>query len=193
MADAADVPVVDDGPGPAPVSARELFFTFVRISMQSFGGSLSIIERTIVVDKRWLTAREFLGVYGVSQVLPGPSGISFCVLLCDRFHGFRGAVAGLAGYLLAPAAIVIAVVSLFQHYEHVPQVQGAVHGMGAAAAGLIIATAARLARSLRGQAVGIVVATLSFIAVGLAHVPVGQVVLTIGLLSVLWAWFRQGP
>jgi chromate transporter len=175
-----------------PRSARELLFAFMWISMQSFGGALAVMERTVVRDKRWLGAKEFLGLYAVSQVLPGPTGISFCVLLGDRFFGLRGAVATLAGFLLLPAAVVISIASVFQQFQHVPQVQGALHGMGAASAGLIISTAARMSRTLRGQRIGVAVALLSFVAVAFGRLPVGTVVLTLGVASVAWAWRSLG-
>ena len=179
-------------PGVAPRSPAQLFLVFAWISMQSFGGALSFIERTVVREKRWLSAKEFLGLYAVSQVLPGPTGISFCVLLGDRFFGVRGAVATLAGFLMLPSVVVIGVASLFQQFQHVPQVQGALHGMGAAAVGLIVSTAFRMARTLRGNRAGIVVTLASFAAVGLARWPVSTVLLTIGLVSVAWAWRRGG-
>jgi len=175
-----------------PRSPGEMFLAFAWISMHAFGGALSFMERTVVRDKRWLSAKEFLGLYAIGQVLPGPTGISFCVLLGDRFFGFRGAVATLGGFLLVPSVIVIAIASVFQQYQHVPQVQGALHGMGAAAVGLIITTALRMGRTLRGQRVGVVVAALSFAAVGLARLPVSTVVLTLGVLSVMWAWRSLG-
>jgi chromate transporter len=175
-----------------PGSPGEMFLAFAWISMQAFGGALAFIERTVVRDKRWLSAKEFLGLYAVSQVLPGPTGISFCVLLGDRFFGFRGAVATLAGFMLLPAVIVVAIASVFQQFQHVPQVQGALHGMGAAAVGLIVTTAVRMSRTLRGQRVGIVIAVLSFGAVALARLPVSTVVLTLGVLSVVWAWRSLG-
>jgi chromate transporter len=175
-----------------PRSPGELFVAFALISLQAFGGALAFIERTVVRQKRWLSAQEFLGLYAVSQVLPGPTGISFCVLLGDRFFGLRGAVATVGGFLLVPSVIVIGVTSVFQHYQHVPQVQGALHGMGAASVGLIVTTAMRMGRTLKGQRVGIVVAALSFAAVGLGRLPVGTVVLTLGVLSVLWAWRSLG-
>jgi chromate transporter len=175
-----------------PRSPGELFVAFALISLQAFGGALAFIERTVVRQKRWLSAQEFLGLYAVSQVLPGPTGISFCVLLGDRFFGMRGAVATVGGFLLVPSVIVIGVTSLFQHFQHVPQVQGALHGMGAASVGLIVTTAMRMGRTLKGQRVGIVVAALSFSAVALARVPVSTVVLALGVLSVLWAWRSLG-
>jgi chromate transporter len=175
-----------------PRSPGELFAAFALISLQAFGGALALIERTIVHKKRWLGPKEFLGLYAVSQVLPGPTGISFCVMLGDRFFGLRGAIAALSGFLLVPSFIVIAIASVFQQFQHVPQVQGALHGMGAAAVGLIITTALRMGRTLRGNRAGMVVAALSFGSVGLARLPVGTVVLSLGVLSVMWAWRSLG-
>jgi chromate transporter len=179
--------------GRTPRSPVELFLAFALLSIQSFGGALSFMERTVVRDKRWLSAKEFLGLYGISQVLPGPSGISFCVLLGDRFFGLRGAIATLAGFLLLPAFIVIGLASVFQHFQHVSQVQGALHGMGAAAAGLIVSTALRMARTLRGNRIGIAVAIVVFLAVAIARLPVSTVVLTIGVASVALAWRGRRP
>ena len=173
---------------PAPRSATELFVTYAVISMQSFGGALAIVERTIVRKKRWLDAKEFVGVYAISQVLPGPTGISLCVLLGDRFFGLRGAAAALAGFMLLPAVGVIAIAALFQQYQQVPWVQGALHGMGAASVGLIVHTALHMSRTLRGQRIGIGVALLAFVAVSFGQLPVSTVVLSLGVASVAWAW-----
>ena len=173
-----------------PRSPTELFLAFSALSLQAFGGALAFMERTVVQKKRWLSAHDFLGLYGISQVLPGPTGISFCVLLGDRFFGLRGAAAALAGFLLPPAVVVLSLAALFQQFQHLAWVQGALHGMGAASVGAIIHTAARMARTLRGQRVGVAVALLAFCAVGLARVPVAAVVSTLGIASVAWAWHR---
>ena len=173
-----------------PRSAFELFATFAGISLQSFGGALAFIERTVVRDKRWLDAREFVGLFAICQVLPGPTGVSFCVLLGDRFFGWRGALAALAGFLVVPSVLVVGIAALFLQYQQVAMVQGALHGMGAASVGLFVHTAARMSRTLRGERVAIVVALASFAAVGLLRAPVGSVVLTLGVASVAWAWFR---
>lgn len=176
----------------APRSPGELFLTYSGISLQAFGGALAFTERALVHKKRWFTPKDFLGLYAISQVLPGPTGVSFCVLVGDRFFGLRGATAALTGFLLPPAFIVLALAALFQHFNHLPAVQGALHGMGAAAVALIIHTAARMSRALRGERVGIAVALASFCAVGLAGLSVRTVLLTLGLASVAWAWHRLG-
>jgi chromate transporter len=186
------VPDEFSGAPPRPHSAWELFTTFTGITLQAFGGALAHIERVVVQKKRWLTPQEFLGLYAISQVLPGPTGIGFCVLLGDRFFGLRGAAAALGGFILVPAVGVLSLAALFQHYQHLPWLQGALHGMGAASVGLVIHTAARMSRSLRGELVGIGVAGLSFAAVGLLRLPVSMVMLSIGVASVAWAWHLIG-
>lgn len=188
------LPVVDDGQHGTvtPRSPGELFRAFAGLSLQSFGGAVAHVERTVVRRKRWLSGAEFLGLYGMSQALPGPTGISFCVLLGDRFFGLRGAIATVGGFLLLPAVIVLAITSLFQQYQHLPQVQGALHGMAAAVVGVIAWTPLRLARNLRGQHAAIAAVVLTFAAVGLARLPVAWVMLSVGVLSVCWAWRRLG-
>jgi chromate transporter len=175
-----------------PRSPGELFLAFAGLSLQAFGGAVAHIVRTVVRRKRWLTGEEFLGLYGISQVLPGPTGISFCVLFGHRLFGLRGALATVGGFLLLPAVIVLAIASLFQQYHHLPQVQGARHGMGAAAVGVIASAALRLGRNLRGNRTGIFVALVAFAFVGLARLPVAWLVMSVGVLSVLWAWRSLG-
>ena len=176
-----------------PRSCWELFCAFTQIAVQSFGGALAMMERVIVQQRRWMTPQDFLGVYAISQVMPGPTGISFCVLLGDRHFGLRGAAAALAGFVGVPAAIVLVVVALFSHFQHLPWVQGALHGMGAASVGLIVHTALRMARTLQGQRIAILIALGAFGAVAFAHWPVSTVVLSFGVGSVLWAWRGLGP
>jgi chromate transporter len=171
-----------------PASPWELFTTFTAITLQAFGGALAHIERAVVQKKRWLSAEEFLGLFAISQALPGPTGISFCVLLGDRYFGLRGAAAALAGFILVPAVGVLLLAALFQHFQQLPGLQGALHGMGAASVGLITVTAVRMSRSLRGERLGMVVAVLTFVAVALLQLPVSAVMLTLGVASVAWAW-----
>ncbi len=172
----------------APASPWELFTTFTAITLQAFGGALAHIERAVVQRKRWLTAEEFLGLFAISQALPGPTGISFCVLLGDRYFGLRGAAAALAGFILVPSVVVLLLAALFQHFQQLPWLQGALHGMGGASVGLVIVTAVRMSRSLRGDRLGMGVAALTFVAVALLQVPVSLVMLTLGVASVAWAW-----
>ena len=57
----------------------ELFYTFLKIGLFSFGGGygmLSVIQSEVVSRHGWLTAAEFTDIVAVSQMTPGPIGIN---------------------------------------------------------------------------------------------------------------------
>lgn len=57
----------------------ELFYTFLKIGMFSFGGGygmLSVIQGEVVTRHGWLSAQEFTDIVAVSQMTPGPIGIN---------------------------------------------------------------------------------------------------------------------
>jgi chromate transporter len=159
--------------------------TFAAIALQGFGGVLTIIQREIVEKRRWLTPKEFTEDWAVSQILPGGNVVNLCIILGNRYYGWRGAVVALSGILLPP---------LFNHYVELPQVAGAVRGMGAAAAGLIGAASIKMLAGLKrnelGRAACVALVALTFIAVGLLRWPLVNVVLGLGVPALIYAWFK---
>lgn len=57
----------------------QLFYTFFKIGLFSFGGGygmLSVIQGEVVTKHAWLTATEFTDIVAISQMTPGPIGIN---------------------------------------------------------------------------------------------------------------------
>ena len=73
-------------------------------------------------------------------------------------------------------------------------VAGALRGMGAVAAGLVLVTALKLIGTLRGNRMGLlacgVIAAVTFAAIALARVPLVWVILCLGPLVCAFAWWR---
>jgi chromate transporter len=112
----------------------------------------------------------------------------------DRFFGWRGAFAALAGMMAVPLVIVLSVTTLYAHYALLPAVAGALKGMGAVAAGLIVGTALKLAPALRVNPMGlstcVAFALLSFLGVATLRWPLVWVLLALGAIAVALAWRR---
>jgi chromate transporter len=183
----------DEATAPArPASLAELFVAFTLLALQGFGGVLAVAQRVLVEQRRWLTKTEFVELLALAQVLPGPNVCNLALMIGDRYFGLRGALTALAGMMLLPLMIVIALTITYAHFAHVPQVAGALRGMGAVAAGLIIGTAFRLAGSLRGSVLGVplavVLGSTSFVAVALLRLPLTWVLLALGGSSFLLAY-----
>ena len=85
----------------APRSRADLFWSFTWLALQGFGGVLAVVQRELVEKKRWMTNEEFLEDWAVAQVLPGPNVVNLSLMLGDRYFGLRGALAALAGIMMA--------------------------------------------------------------------------------------------
>ncbi len=181
---------------PAPASPAELFFTFNRLALQGFGGVLAVAQRELVERLGWLTREQFIEMLSISQVLPGPNIVNLSLILGDRFFGLRGACAALGGMLVVPMVIVLALTAMYAEFSRLAVVSGALRGMGAIAAGLIVATAIKLGVTLRSNRLGlplaIAFAVATFIAVGVLRWPLAWVTPSLGVVAVALAWKRCG-
>ena len=179
---------------PRPQSKTDLFFSFSLLALQGFGGVLAIVQRELVEKKRWLTQEEFLEDWAVAQILPGPNVVNLSLMIGDRYFGWRGAFAALAGMLAFPLVVVLAMAALFGGIADTAAAQGALRGMGAVAAGLITATGIKLIGALKNNVMGMAVcwglAVLSFVAIALLRLPLVWVLLGVGGLACIWA-YRQ--
>ena len=184
----------DSRPLSQPSSRTDLFVTFTLLALQGFGGVLAITQRVLCEQKRWLTREQFVEILAVGQVLPGPNICNVALMIGDRFFGWRGAFAALAGMMAVPAVIVLLITMIYAEFSAVPAVAGALKGMGAVSAGLILGTALKLTGALRSNPMGIpvcvILGVVMFSAVALLRLPLAWALLAVGILACVFAWTR---
>ncbi len=181
---------------PAPRSPGELLRVFSALALQGFGGVLPIAQRELVERRQWLTREEFVETLSVGQVLPGPNVVNLALMIGDRFFGWRGAFAALTGLVALPLLIVMTLAVLYARFAAEPMVAGALRGMGAVAAGLIMAMALKLLPTLGRNPLGrwscALALGFTLFGVGVMRWPMAYAVLGIGGLAVLAAWWQLG-
>jgi len=181
----------------APDSKFELFTAFTSLSLQGFGGVLPVAQRELVERRRWLSKEQFVEMLAVSQVLPGPNVVNLALMFGDRCFGLRGAFAALSGMLLAPMVIVLALTALYGHYADNPVVTGALRGMGAVAAGLILSTGLKLLSTLERNPMGLPIClgfgVATILATAWLRLPLVWVILGLGSLAIAVAWAKLRP
>ncbi len=169
---------------PAP-TLTDLFRGFLGIGMVGFGGVLPWARRMVVDQRGWLSAAEFLDLLALCQFLPGPNIVNLSVALGSRFRGVPGALAAVGGLLAVPVLVVVALGSVYARYAGVPVVRHAFAGLAAAASGLVVAMACRIAWPVRTQPLAIGVAAVAFGAIALARLPLVPTMLVLAPLSIL--------
>lgn len=93
----------------------QLFSSFVRIGAFTFGGGwamISLIEREVVENRKWIGREEFLDLLAVAQSLPGILAVNISVAVGDRLRGMRGSVAAALGTIL-PCFLIILAIAIF--------------------------------------------------------------------------------
>jgi chromate transporter len=172
---------------PAPPSLPALFLGFLSVGMFGFGGVLPWARRMVVEQKRWITATEFTDMLGLCQFLPGGNIMNLSVAVGLRFRGWRGALAAIVGLVAAPCAIVVGLAILYDRFFQDPIVAKVFAGLGAAAAGLLIAVSIKLAAPLRTRPSAAVMALVCFAAVAVFRFPLLPTMLVLAPASVLVA------
>jgi len=179
---------------PQPRSPADLFVSCTLLALQGFGGVVVIVHRELVEKKRWFTNEEFIEEWAVAQIMPGPNVVNLCLMLGARYFGLPGALAATAGLLAVPLLVVLLAALAYAHYGSEPAVAGALRGMGAVAAGLIIATGIKLSAALKANALGIpvcvVLAAACFTGIALLHWPLAYVLLPLGAIGCPLAYRR---
>ncbi len=173
---------------PDPPGLAGLFAGFFGIGIMGFGGVLPWARRMMVDQRRWLTPHDFNDLLALCQFLPGPNIVNMAVAIGDRFGGLAGSLSCLVGLLAAPMTIVILLGGVYGRYGHLPVVAHAFEGLAAAASGLVVSLAVKVAAPLRGQWLAVAIACAAFVAIALLRWPLLPTMLLLAPLSIALRW-----
>ncbi len=174
-------------------SLGELFKAFLIVSISGFGGALPWARRMIVDQRRWMTAEEFNEAFALAQFLPGPNLVNFSVVFGLRFCGPVGALVAFIGLMGPPLVIVVILGILYAQFGEIEILGRVLKGITAAAAGLLIAVACKMAIPLflKRWNSGPVIALLAFFSVAIMQYPLPWVFVVLAPISVALAWFKR--
>jgi len=182
---------------PRPESLTDLFVSFTLLALQGFGGVLAVVQRELVENKRWLTRDEFIEDWSVAQIMPGPNVINLALIVGGRYFGLKGALVGLAGMLAVPLVLVLALALVYSQFAEHPGVAGALRGMGAVAAGLIMATGIKLISALQTNVLGwrwcAALGLACLVGIVVIRLPLAYVLFGLGSVACTLAYKRLKP
>jgi chromate transporter len=171
----------------------EVFRAFAGVSLSGFGAPMPWARRMIVENKRWMTTEEFNETFALSQFLPGPNMVNFSVVFGARFGGAPGAVVALSGFLGPPFIVTSVLAMLYARYGDMPVLGRILSGITASAAGLLIASVAKMLVPLFKRVDWRpLVALLAFASVAIMRWPLPYVFIALAPLGIALAW-RQTP
>ena len=163
-----------------------MFTAFAGMSLAGFGGVLVWARRSLVDQRRWMTAEQFNETFALCHFLPGPNIVNLSVVFGSRFRGVPGAIAAFSGLVGPPVIIVTILAALYARYGELDALRRILAGVSCAAVGLLISAVFRMMMPLitKRDLVGMVVLVAVFVAIGLLRLPLPAVLLVAIPLSI---------
>ena len=162
-----------------------LGWTFLWLSLICVGGGLGVVpemQRQVVDRFQWVTAREFLDGYALSQLTPGPNML-VAVFVGYGAHGLVGGLVALAAMFL-PASVLAALIA--RHWallRHRPWALSAERALLPVGIGLMTAGVYTLARSGIRDVPGAAIALAAALLLWTGRLPAMIVVLAAGAVG----------
>lgn len=130
---------------------KEIFGVFLKLGIVAFGGPaahVAMMEDEFVERRRWMDARRFTELMGITNLIPGPNSTEMAMLCGYERGGFRGfLVAGSA--FIAPAMILtIFLAFLYTKYGALPEMEPVLIGLQAGVVTVIIHAVYKLSRKI---------------------------------------------
>ncbi len=130
---------------------KELFLSFLKIGLFTFGGGFAmipLIQREMIDRRGWIKRQEFMDLLTLAQSAPGPIALNTAVFTGYKMGGIRGAIASISGVIVPSFVIIVLVAIFFTEIRHNAIVEAAFNGMRPAVVALIIVPLFSLTKGL---------------------------------------------
>ena len=143
----------------------DLFLTFARIGLFTFGGGyamIPLIQRECVQHKQWVSDSDILDVVAIAESTPGPIAINAATFIGRRVAGFGGALCATLGVVLPSFVIIVLISYALEAFSHLTAVKYAFWGIRAGVLALIFRALWTLFKQCKKDWLSIAVMALTF-------------------------------
>ena len=138
-----------DAPLAAP-SRLHLALFFLKLGTVAFGGPaahVAMMQDELVKRRRWIAEPDFLDLFAVSNILPGPSSTELAIFIGYRLGGLPGLVLAGVCFILPAFFIVAALAWAYVRYGHLPVSERLLYAVKPVVIAIVLQALWRLGRS----------------------------------------------
>jgi len=166
----------------------DLYFTFFRIGILTFGGGLTmlpLLKYELCETKKWITEEKLLDCYAIGQCTPGIIAVNTATYVGYLKKGILGGIVATLG-MVSPSIIIITVVAMFlRNFMESVIIQHALTGIRGAVCALMLNTVVSLAKkSLIGKE-AIVICVVALALALFTPVPTITIIIAAGVAGVI--------
>ena len=166
----------------------EAFWTWVKISLLSFGGpagQIAMMHRILVDEKKWISENRFLHALNYCMLLPGPEAQQLAVYLGWLLHRTWGGIVAGVLFVLPGAAIVLLLSILYAGFQDLTIVEAIFFGIKAAVLAVVVEAVLRIGKRVLKNEIMVGIAGVAFVGIYFFEVPFPLIVFGAGLAGFL--------
>jgi chromate transporter len=164
-----------------------LLGVFGLLSILAVGGGTAILpemKHLTVTRLEWVTADQFVEIYSLGQMAPGPNMLMVSVI-GYRVAGYLGALAALGGFFLPAGLLTLGASRLWVHFAGSPWREALQRGLAPVAIGLMGAGVVAIAKVATRDVATIALAAVVAAILLWRHVNPALLILAAGALGLL--------
>lgn len=166
----------------------DIFVTFFKIGIVTFGGGLAmlpILERELVVKKKWIESDELIDYFAIGQSTPGIIAVNVATFCGHKLSGITGGVTATIGIVM-PSVIIISVIArIIDTINEYSWIKKALTGINAAVAANLTYACFNFVKKTIKNVLGIVLFLASFICIFFFNVPAFIVIFSSAFLGII--------
>jgi len=162
------------------VSLNDLFFTFSKIGLFTFGGGvamLPMLEKEVVDNNKWCSLEELMDYYAIGQTTPGIIAVNTATFVGYKHRGIIGGLFATLGVITPSLIIITLISSLINNFSDLAIVKAALKGLGAGVCAILLPSLINIGKKSLTSVLSIILSIVSFCFIWLTDVPVYLIVI----------------
>lgn len=143
----------------------DLFLSFARIGMFTFGGGyamISLIENLCVERKKWITHDEMMDITVIAESTPGPIAINAATYIGYKQAGIIGSIMATVGIVLPSFVIIYLISEALDNFLEIMWVANAFKGIKIGVGLLILRVALNMLKKMKPMPMPRIIAGCAF-------------------------------
>ena len=186
--------IVDNSVSQKRVSLWQLFITFFKTGLFTFGGGyamISLLEEELVAHKKWITSEDMLDMLVIAESTPGVIAVNTATSVGYRVRGVLGAIIATLGVVLPSFLIITALTFFLNEFSDNRWYQAAFTGIQACVTILIVNAFVKLARQIERTWFSVLLLVAAFGVAVFTNFDVIFIILIGGVLGVVYTLIKE--
>lgn len=124
---------------------------------------IPIIEKEVVVNRKWASYEELIDYYAASQTTPGVIMVNVSTFIGYKERGVLGAIISTLGVISPSLIIITLIASLIDSFASISYVQQALKGIAAGISAIMISSLIKLRKTSIKDILGVILCIIGFV------------------------------